>query len=68
MYQLSLPLLDSNALDSQARDLLEQVSSQLGFIPNLFAMMANCPGLLEVYRFGDQTFRQNSGFCRLNRK
>ncbi|PIQ43191.1 MAG: alkylhydroperoxidase [Gammaproteobacteria bacterium CG11_big_fil_rev_8_21_14_0_20_46_22] len=67
-YQLSLPLLDENTDNPQASHLLKEAKHQLGFIPNLYAVMANLPSLLEVYRLGDQQFRQTSGFSAMEQE
>ncbi len=45
-----------------ARATLETAQQKLGMIPNMYAYMANAPGLLEAYRFGYELFRQGSGF------
>jgi uncharacterized peroxidase-related enzyme len=41
---------------------LERAKAQLGFIPNMYASMANSPGLLETYMDGYDRFRKDSGF------
>lgn len=45
-----------------ARTTLETAQQKLGLIPNMYAYMANAPGLLETYRSGYELFRQGSGF------
>jgi uncharacterized peroxidase-related enzyme len=45
-----------------ARATLETALQKLGMIPNMYAYMANAPGLLETYRVGYELFRQGSGF------
>src|SRR5260370_36003851 len=45
-----------------ARATLETARQKLGMIPNMYAYMANAPGLLETYRIGYDLFRQASGF------
>ena len=45
-----------------ARATLETAQKKLGMIPNMYAYMANAPGLLETYRNGYELFRQGSGF------
>lgn len=67
-YQLSLPLLSEHSADEDGSKLLNEAKTQLGFIPNLYAMMANFPGLLETYRFGDMQFRQSSGFSAIEQE
>lgn len=45
-----------------AKEILDQVRRQIGLIPNLYAFMANAPGLLQTYIRGQETFRRDSGF------
>jgi len=66
-YQLSLPLLDEHIKDAPAGELLKKAKTQLGFIPNLYKVMANLPELLETYRFGDTQFRQ-AGFTAIEQE
>lgn len=48
--------------DATARPLLEKAKAQSGFIPNMYAGMANSPGLLQTYLEGYTRFREQSGF------
>jgi len=45
-----------------AKEILGQVKREVGMVPNLYAFMANAPGLLETYIRGQETFRKHSGF------
>lgn len=45
-----------------ARPLLEQAQKSLGFVPNMYAYMANAPELLSTYMHGYELFRAESGF------
>jgi uncharacterized peroxidase-related enzyme len=45
-----------------SREILESAKAQTGMVPNLYAAMANSPGLLGTYRFGYDEFRSRSGF------
>ena len=61
-YQLQLPLLDEESAENEhATELLLQVSGSIGLIPNIDAVMANCPALLDAYLYADEQFRYNSG-------
>lgn len=61
-YQLSLlPKTIDNA-EPRAQSALDSARKQLGFIPNMYAVMANSPGLLESYLHGYALFRTESGF------
>src|SRR5258708_32999140 len=48
--------------DSRAKAVLEKAKAQVGFIPNMYAGMANSPGLLQTYLEGYAAFRTYSGF------
>lgn len=51
-----------------ARATLETARQKLGMIPNMYAYMANAPGLLETYRAGYDLFRQGSGFTAVEQE
>jgi uncharacterized peroxidase-related enzyme len=60
-YRLTLsPKTQQNA-EPKARAILERAKAQVGFIPNMYAVMANSPGLLETYMDGYDRFRKDSG-------
>lgn len=67
-YHVSLPILDEHAANTDASTSLCEAKIQLGFIPNLYGVMANLPGLLETYRFGYAQFRQSSGFSAIEQE
>lgn len=46
----------------EAKEILDHVKQQIGMVPNLYAFMANAPGLLQTYIHGQELFRRNSGF------
>ena len=43
------PILDAGRVPAKSRPLLDQVNKSFGFVPNLFAVFANSPVLLEGY-------------------
>lgn len=43
------------------KEALETARKQVGFIPNMYANMANVPGVLTTYLHGYAAFRQHSG-------
>lgn len=45
-----------------AHDVLAAAQARLGFVPQMYANMANAPGLLHTYTTGYEHFRQASGF------
>jgi uncharacterized peroxidase-related enzyme len=61
-YQLSLSPLTLETAAPRAQAALESAKASLGFIPSMYAVMANSPGLLESYLHGYSLFRQESGF------
>lgn len=61
-YRLTLPAQTAESAHPDARPLLEQAAAQLGFVPNMYAVMANSPGLLATYLDGYGRFRNGSGF------
>jgi len=42
-------------------DILDATIKGLGFAPNLYALMANNPALLDAYTYAYATFRENGG-------
>ena len=60
--QLRLPAQTIDSTEGTAKLLLVKAKAQVGFVPNMYAGMANSPGLLETYLLGYQRFRDESGF------
>ncbi len=60
-YKLTLPPQTLDNADAKARAVLERARAQVGFIPNMYAGMANSPGLLQTYLDGYDRFRKDSG-------
>jgi uncharacterized peroxidase-related enzyme len=58
---MSLPPQTLSSESPRIRGVLEKAQQQVGFIPNMFAVMANSPGLLETYLTGYDLFRKESG-------
>lgn len=61
-YKLTLPPRTAADAEPLAKSALEGAQKSLGFVPNMYAGMANSPGLLDTYLHGYQLFRQSSGF------
>jgi uncharacterized peroxidase-related enzyme len=61
-YNLSLSPITIENAEPRAKAVLESAKAKLGFIPNMYALMANSPGLLESYLHGYALFREGSGF------
>ena len=60
-YQLSLPARTETDDDPAVAALLGKAKAGAGMIPNMYANMANAPGLLETYLSGYAAFRSESG-------
>lgn len=61
-YRFALPAQTIGSAHPDVRPLLEKAEAQLGFLPNMYAVMANSPGLLSTYLDGYGRFRKASGF------
>jgi uncharacterized peroxidase-related enzyme len=59
---LNLELKTIENTDATSSQILETTQSKLGFIPNMYAGMANNTALLESYVSAYNSFRANSGF------
>jgi uncharacterized peroxidase-related enzyme len=60
--ELDLPKIDLDIAGAEARPVLEKAKAQVGFVPNMYAGMANQPALLETYLDGYARFREQAGF------
>jgi uncharacterized peroxidase-related enzyme len=61
-YKLTLKPRTIEDAAPRARAALESAQKQLGFIPNMYTVMANSPILLDSYLHAYSLFRQESGF------
>lgn len=61
-YQMTLPPQTLENAPPAARALLEKARERLGFVPNMYEVMANSPGVLDTYLEGYAAFRNDSGF------
>lgn len=50
------------------KGMLEAVKSQTGFVPNMYANMANLPGLLDTYQAGYKHFREDGIFTSVEQE
>ncbi|MEO6782950.1 MAG: hypothetical protein ABI407_16225 [Bradyrhizobium sp.] len=55
--RLSLSPVTLENADPRAKAVLEKAKASVGFIPNMYAGMANSPGLLQTYLDGYDAFR-----------
>lgn len=60
--RLTLPPKELVSARDEAKAVLERAKAQVGFIPNMYKVMANLPALLETYLDGYSRFRVESGF------
>lgn len=67
-YRLTLEPIAYEHAEDDARDVLAKAKKQVGFIPNMYALMAHSPGLLETYLDGDRTFRTRTGFSAVEQE
>jgi uncharacterized peroxidase-related enzyme len=56
------PVTPAQAQGAQ-KEVLDQALAQVGFIPNMYANMANAPAVLATYLFGYARFRSESGLA-----
>ncbi len=61
-YKCSLPALCDTEAAPLAAERLRESQAKLGFVPNMYGVMANSPGLLDTYVHGYERFRALSGF------
>lgn len=60
--RLTLPKQTIESAKGVAKPILEETKSKTGMVPNMYANMANVPGLLETYITGYQHFRSEGLF------
>ena len=61
-YKITLSPANPDQAEPLAKERLEEALNKLGFIPNMYTVMANSPGLLDTYVHGYNRFREDSGF------
>ncbi|WP_188457742.1 carboxymuconolactone decarboxylase family protein [Psychroflexus planctonicus] len=65
---MKLKKLDEKNSTGIAKDILENVKSKMGMIPNMFAYMANNPALLKSYLETEKNFREHAGFSSVEQE
>lgn len=53
--------VDHDTAEGARKAVLDKAKRQLGFIPNMYSVMANAPALLDAYLHGYGLFRSESG-------
>ena len=61
-YITALRPIDHVQATGRTKVVLDRALSQVGFIPNMYANMANAPAVLDTYLHGYGYFRGESGF------
>jgi uncharacterized peroxidase-related enzyme len=61
-YRMTLAPRTLENASPEERAVLNKAKAQVGFIPNMYGVMVNSPGLLETYLDGYDRFRRDSGF------
>jgi uncharacterized peroxidase-related enzyme len=61
-YQMKLGAHSLDSAREEAKPLLQAAQKQYGMIPNMYARMANLPGVLSTYLHGYEAYRKQSGF------
>ena len=61
-YKLSLTPQTIETAAPRVRKILESAKSEIGFVPNLYALIANAPVLLESYLYASARFREGAHF------
>jgi len=61
-YRSPLPPRAIDSAEGDTADRLAAAQKAMGRVPNMYAVMANSPGLLATYLDGYQRFRSESGF------
>lgn len=62
--RLNLPARTQSDADQTVEAALTTAKARTGMIPNMYARMANVPGLLDTYLFGYDRFRKGSSFTK----
>lgn len=59
-----IPPVDHATAQGKQKEVLDVALKQVGFIPNMYANMANAPGVLSTYLHGYDLFRKESGLSQ----
>lgn len=67
-YKMTLNLATTANAEPDAKAILDKAQQQVGFIPNMYAAMANLPALLQAYTAGYDLFRKAAGFSAVEQE
>ena len=61
-FKTRLAAVTDEAATGEAKEIIESIKTQLGFVPNMYRTMANSQGYLSTYIHGYKAFRESLGF------
>jgi len=67
-FKLSLQPQSPESADAAVKQLLGDARARLGFVPNMYANMANGQGMLETYIHGYELFRATAGLTPMEQE
>ncbi|KGB53593.1 Alkylhydroperoxidase AhpD core [Sphingopyxis sp. LC81] len=67
-FRTTLPLRRADDGDPAVSTPLQAAQKAMGMVPNMYAAMANLPGLLEAYNFAYSKFRAEAGFTAIEQE
>ncbi len=59
---VSLEAVNPETATGRAKELFDDATSKVGFVPNMYANMANVPAVLDTYFYCYGLFREQGGF------
>lgn len=66
--RLNLSLKTIENAGSLAGKIMQATNDLMGFVPNMYGIMANNPALLDAYTYTYHTFRENAGFTSVEQE
>lgn len=64
----NLQPIDHASAEGKSKEILDIALKQVGFIPNMYANMANAPAMLSTYLHGYALFRSESSFSSVEQE
>jgi len=52
----------------KSKSILDNINKTLGFVPNMYYGMAHNTALLDIYTYGSESFKRNSGFSQIEQE
>lgn len=66
--EYGITLKEIATADPLARNIMQKTKEALGFVPNMYGVMANNPALIDAYVYSYNSFRMNSGFTPIEQE